>query len=358
MSPNDLYSDAGLIPEECRRLNEELRDNEQLLWVGRPAPTFCTLKRLLPLPATWLMAGLWGYGLWQFDAQIDFEDTSLLLFLLPFHLLLIVIVALGFSGLWEARQLRHSVYAVTSGRSIALEKTLFGFRKRIRQADAYLYIIRREDGSGDIIYEEEVKRNGESIRTVTHGFKELPDVAHVEALLTGNAERELARKAIAAATAHPVTAVAPTRRAHVALRLLLPIGMILFGFGCYQSYRSWDTEQNHSLTMGTVIAVEIEESLDSESGTTLSYRPVFSYTVNGTSYRTASPIASTAYAGCCEGDRMELYYDPAEPSRIRPNDFASLWFMPLLLLSIGGGFIGIAVTLLRRQQIKAQGGTC
>lgn len=355
MSTDDLYSDAGLMPEERSRLNEELSDNERLLWIGRPAPNPYTLKRLLPIPAALIMACFWGYGLRQlFDVADDFEYTALLFF----HLVLLLIVALGFSGLWEARQLRRSVYAVTSARSIALEKTLFGFRKRIWQADAYLSVIRRKDGSGDIIYEEEVKRNGESIHTVTHGFKELPDVARVEALLTGNAERELAREAIAAAVAQPAIAIAPTRRALVVLRLLIPIGMILFGFGCYQSHRSWNIVQHHHLTTGTVVSVEIEESHDSKSGTTFTYRPVLSYTVNGTAYCAAAPIVSSAYAECRQGDRMELYYDPENPASYYPNDFTSLWLMPLLLLCMGFGFTGIAGTVLHHMRKQTQRGTC
>lgn len=168
--------------EERRRLNAAWGDKERLMWLGRPAPKLCTVQRLLPIPFFTGFALFWASGLWLVTRDVFTGSVTLpmVLFLIPFFPVPFVVLSIVFSGLWEARQLRRSVYALTDRRALVLRKTLFGYKLSHWAANAYGDTLCRKDGSGDIVYETEERRAG---RGGVHGFTELPDVESVVALL-------------------------------------------------------------------------------------------------------------------------------------------------------------------------------
>lgn len=347
-----LWESIKGTTEERLRLNEALRDKERLVWLGRPAPKLCTVQRLLPIPFFTGFALFWASGLWLLTRDVFTGSVTLpmVLFLIPFFPVPFVVLSIGFSGLWEARQLRRSVYALTDHRALVLRKTLFGYKLSHWAANAYGDTLRRKDGSGDIVYETEERRAG---RGGVHGFTELPDVESVVALLgtlAPTADEALPQDE-EQPTSPKVTIIRAVFLGLVSL-LLLGVAGILFSAGI--------TESNTYLAVkGTITAVEKERHQShgrhgSSSSTT--YTPHYRYTVQNRVYKAKAPISSSTYSDCRVGDSISLIYPPDRPQDAIPDDFTSRWSLPSFLTFIGLGFgAGAVVPLIVARRKKKDG---
>jgi len=111
--------------------------------------------------------------------------------------------------------------------------------------------------------------------------------------------------------------------------------------------------RNHSFNASAVRAegtiVELIESASSDSHRRM-YTPVFTYRDrNGTEYRHKSSHSSYPPIGEV-GDKIEVLYDPKDPSRVKINTFFGNWGVPLILGGIGlvDAIVGLAFLAVSR----------
>lgn len=110
------------------------------------------------------------------------------------------------------------------------------------------------------------------------------------------------------------------------LRFLLPVGIVLIIFGIFMLKL---TPQKYEQTTGTITAVT--ETLDTTDDVTRTvYDVEFDYTVDGKVYHSSFSGLSDRPA---EGDRITVYYDPADPSRI--SNTKSTGLIGIILIIIG-----------------------
>lgn len=191
-----LFANSSLPDELDARVRSELRDGEQLLWVGQPRPGRYARQAipivLFGIPWTafalfWtamasgmLFGGNGGPG--KFEAFF----ACFPLFGVPF-----VLIGLGMlsSPYWLWRQAKRTCYALTDRRAIIWQADKFGsvsVRSYGPEALGKVYRTEYADGSGDLVFEEVVSlgRNGDRITTTTrHGFMAISNVREIEELL-------------------------------------------------------------------------------------------------------------------------------------------------------------------------------
>jgi len=118
-------------------------------------------------------------------------------------------------------------------------------------------------------------------------------------------------------------------------------GMLLGALFLYQSTRSFLAQA--TTTIGTV--VDLEQSRSSDSTT---YRPVVSFTSQkGEAIRFTSSSGSNP-PSYSKGEKVEVFYLPAEPYKAKINGFFSLWGGAVIIGGMGGVFflIGAGITLV------------
>jgi hypothetical protein len=192
-----LFGNSSLPPELESRVRAELRDGEQLLWVGQPRPRWFSGEALVlvlfGIPFT-AFAVFWTAMALGIGAGVRNNGPGLLfqvcfpLFGLPF-----IVVGLGLlsTPYWQRRRALRTCYALTDRRAIIWEAGNFGsVTVRSYEPDALKGMERVEyaDGSGDLVFEE-VRRvwsgsNGRR-RTSTErrGFLAVDNVRTIETLL-------------------------------------------------------------------------------------------------------------------------------------------------------------------------------
>jgi hypothetical protein len=98
------------------------------------------------------------------------------------------------------------------------------------------------------------------------------------------------------------------------------------------------------------VVVGVRTSRSSDGATT--YAPILRFTTGGGQSVEASPTLTTSWRPAM-GERWEIRYDPANPSRVWADTFLGTWFLPLLLGGIGGVALlvagGLAVVALGRR---------
>jgi hypothetical protein len=180
---NDRLSD-----EVQAQINAELEPGEKVVWEGRPNPNRMMLKAMpimlfgipfLSFSIFWMaMAG----GIVVAKGPRLGPQTFFVLFGLPFVLVGLGMVTSPLLFRWKATR---TAYVVTDRRAIMFEG---GVRTTIRSftPDQLGQITRnqRADGSGDIIFREEVRIGRNGTRHITRiGFLEIPEVRDVERLI-------------------------------------------------------------------------------------------------------------------------------------------------------------------------------
>lgn len=126
-------------------------------------------------------------------------------------------------------------------------------------------------------------------------------------------------------------------------------GLVMLYFSWYNYDATNKFLNTAQSTSGVVVDLERRHSSStSSSGSSTTYAPVVEFTapesgqtITFTSNSSSNPPAYD------EGDDVTVLYDPAEPEEARIDSFMSLWFLPLLLLVMGGIFTPVGIGIMR-----------
>ena len=137
-------------------------------------------------------------------------------------------------------------------------------------------------------------------------------------------------------------------------RFLIPAGVILIVFGVV-FFGASKQNQHYKETEAQVISVVLEEAASTDTNgnrTEATYLLSLKYTVDGKEYETDLSGMSKREVG----DRIAIYYDPADPSKITQTK--SL-IIPLIIIAAGiaavvGGIVSAVNTIRRYKNMKAQ----
>ena len=137
-------------------------------------------------------------------------------------------------------------------------------------------------------------------------------------------------------------------------RFLIPAGVILIVFGVV-FFGASKQNQHYKETEAQVISVVLEEAASTDTNgnrTEATYLLSLKYTVDGKEYETDLSGMSKREVG----DRIAIYYDPADPSRITQTK--SL-IIPLIIIAAGiaavvGGIVSGVNAIRRYKNMKAQ----
>ena len=137
-------------------------------------------------------------------------------------------------------------------------------------------------------------------------------------------------------------------------RFLIPAGVILIVFGVVV-FGINKQNQNYKKTEATVTSVELEEAASTDANgnrTEATYILGLKYTVDGREYEEELSGMSKREAG----DKLTIYYDPADPTRITQT--ISL-LLPLVIIAAGiaalvGGIVSGVKVIQRYNHMKAQ----
>jgi hypothetical protein len=164
----------------------ELDAGERLLWSGSPNP-WSHIRKGLPLfifSIPWTAFALfWTYGAAGFKVPDFTEPFDFFpLFGVPFILIGIGMMS---SPLYYYFTAKRTLYALTTKRAMIIK---YGTRKYVKSyTDEDIRNIERKekaDGSGDIVFRQEVSTNSKGHTTTTNvGFFGIQDVRTVEKML-------------------------------------------------------------------------------------------------------------------------------------------------------------------------------
>lgn len=187
MSAFQPSQDPFLLPGRLGdRLQDELGDNEHILWLGQPIPRRFALTSLpavlFAIPwtafALFWIAGASGFKVPDFSKGFDFFP----LFGVPFVLIGLAMLS---APLWMIRKAKRTAYVITDRRAIIFSG---GFSINIRSfsPEAFGNTERRQraDGSGDIVFADNLSYTGDNCRPIARaGFIAIPNVKEAERLL-------------------------------------------------------------------------------------------------------------------------------------------------------------------------------
>ncbi len=168
-------------------VENELNEEEQILWGGQPAPKRLAAKKL-PLfffAIPWTAFSLfWMYAASGFSVPFSGDGFSLFsLFGIPF---LLIGIAMLSTPLWAMRNAKRTVYILTNRRAVIFAG---GFNTTISSySPGQLYSTTRKqnpDGSGDILFNTEINSlvKNKNINTLDPGFYGIKNVKEVEKLI-------------------------------------------------------------------------------------------------------------------------------------------------------------------------------
>ena len=121
----------------------------------------------------------------------------------------------------------------------------------------------------------------------------------------------------------------------------LVIGAVMIGLAGFFVSRTRRFLRTAVEATGTIL--ELVESSGSEGGTTYSAVVEFQ-AADGRTIRWEESMASNPPVGR-KGDRLLMKYDRANPQRARIAKATRMWFLPVLLGSLGALFFGVGVVL-------------
>jgi hypothetical protein len=199
MSEPFLYGDSRLPDELDERVRSELKDGEQLLWVGQPRPGRF-VRQALPvvlfgIPWTAFALFWTGMATWMVWGNAGAPAGPGILFRACFPLMGIpfILVGLGMlsSPFWARRKAKRTCYALTDRRAVLFEAGAFkSVEVRSYHPAALTKMFRREnaDGSGDLVFEEitqwrRTNRGGRITNIQAHGFLGIDNVREIEELV-------------------------------------------------------------------------------------------------------------------------------------------------------------------------------
>lgn len=117
--------------------------------------------------------------------------------------------------------------------------------------------------------------------------------------------------------------------------ILIVVGCPFFGIGAYEAWQARLEAQTFVAVTGTVVDNSYQTTVQDgvESG---AYFPVVSFIpVDGAPVRFTDGVGSLP-PDYEVGESVPVLYDPADPQKARLNSWKRVWFVPTLLMSIGG----------------------
>jgi hypothetical protein len=178
-------------PELQQLISNELRSDEKQVWAAQPLPRVFRLQSigivLFGIPWTafsifWICAA--GWGVWGHAGKaIPGPFVFFPLFGVPF-----VLIGFGMlsSPFWLSKMARRTVYVLTDRRAIVISGKAFGgVTVQSFEPDRLTSMERnqRADGSGNLLFESFVQRQGSGSSTVRRGFMGIENVQQVEELI-------------------------------------------------------------------------------------------------------------------------------------------------------------------------------
>jgi hypothetical protein len=187
-----IYTDNNnmeLTPQLQTLVDSELQSGESITWMDQPLPNRMARSMipivLIGIPFT-AFAIFWTVGAAEGASAAHAPGPFMFfpLFGIPF-----IIVGLGMlsSPFWVARAAKNSVYVLTNRRAIIFKAGWYGsVSVRSFEAQALTDLQRNQnaDGSGDLIFAQDIRRDSEGHRHSTNiGFLAIRDVKSVEAMV-------------------------------------------------------------------------------------------------------------------------------------------------------------------------------
>lgn len=172
----------------CSQVEAELQSGERITWVDQPIPGRMarTMVPLVLFGIPWTAFAIF----WVAGAAKAGGGGFFPLFGVPF-----ILIGLGLlsSPYWTRRAARRSIYALTDRRAIVIQGSWWGSITVRSFESAQLTDLQRKqnpDGSGDLIFSQEVRRDSDGDRRVTNiGFMGIRDVKAVEEKVGALAKR-------------------------------------------------------------------------------------------------------------------------------------------------------------------------
>jgi hypothetical protein len=132
-------------------------------------------------------------------------------------------------------------------------------------------------------------------------------------------------------------------------------GGVSAAFGIHYGIKSFDEHrilQSGSPTMASIVEKRMRSD-SGEHGMHYSYYMTYEFrTADRHPYRNEISVSGQTYNETNEGDRISIYYDPKDPSKIAvPGETTNPWLLPLLALftAIGGTAFVAGVRGVRRK---------
>jgi hypothetical protein len=193
------YFDTTRLPPQLRSLVEaELQSAERIIWMGQPIPGRCarmTLPIVLFGIAWTAFALFWTAGAtWGMSKMTSGTGwfRAFPLFGLPFILIGLAMLS---SPYWARRKAQRSAYVLTERRAILFTAGWRGtVTVRSFEPDRLRDLRRKQhpDGSGDLVFAEDIRRDSDGDRQVTAvGFLAIQEVKGVEELVRALADRRV-----------------------------------------------------------------------------------------------------------------------------------------------------------------------
>lgn len=327
-------SDSDVMPEQQLYAAGLLRDDERLLWAGRPV---CKLPTLMIVNSVVLLA-VFAYMLWQiggsslFGTLLQADSAAALLAGLPFLAILTVLFIVGVgSPLWYLYRLANSFYLITDGRYVAVRKyPVLGFRQQ-EWTGTPLAVTAEKDGTGDIVMEYRVRKSKGNVSLNPIGLLHIPNIAQVRELTAGLVPADTEEEE---AEAEEPKAVAPKARSVKRGVIFLMLAAGAWAYGLFSAVQTHEKLSAWEKTEGVVTSMESRIS-HGRRGTHTSYRACYRFEVDGVRYEGKQSVASNPPA-YHKGEKLTVVYNPAHPYESDVDSAFDLYFK-----SLGFGFVGM-----------------
>lgn len=186
----------NLSPMLRQLVENELDPGERVLWSAQPLRgTF--VRTSIPFAlfgVIWVGMVAPGFlHVWSSPESPNAVEFGARFLMIPFLLVGVVMLS---APLWALKQAKNTVYVLTDRRALSFSKTLrnIAIKSFLPHQLRNLKRIQRNDGSGDIIIEQETVYYKGRPRPRTVGFKGVPHVKQVEDMLETLAKADVGRR--------------------------------------------------------------------------------------------------------------------------------------------------------------------
>lgn len=335
-------SDSDLKPEQQLYAAGLLRDDERLLWAGRPV---CKLPTLMMVNSVVLL-GMFAFLLWQIGGSsllgtlLQADSLAALLAGLPICGILSVLFIVGVgSPLWYLYRLANSFYLITDRRYVAVCKyPLLGFRMQ-QWTGTPQAVTAEKDGTGDIVMEFRVRKSKGNVSLNPIGLLHIPNIARVRELTAGLVNVDTAVEETAEEPADATKAVAPKARSVKRGAIFLALAAGAWSYGLFSAVQTHEALSSWAKTEGVVTSME-RSTHHGRRSTHTTYRACYRFEVGGVRYTGKQSVASNPPA-YHKGEKLTVIYNPAHPYESDVDSAFDLYFK-----SFGFGVVGLVFFLI------------